>query len=130
MNNTLINKRLEKIAINLALSLIVFGYYSPLIISGYYTSRTKDIGQGYCVVEIGKKQIRYGHNGRILIDSNGDGKLDQVCRLMPVGPFMGGPGYYLSSLERTEQDNLDFQRARELYEEFKRVNGLKNNKEE
>ena len=101
-------------------ALVGFLMYSPLMISGYYGSKIRDIGEDFRMVEIGRTQVRYNYQGMTYIDYNGDGKLDQTCKLMPISPMMGGPGWVLMDIPIKNQDYTNFDRAKQLSNDFKR----------
>ncbi len=93
-------------------------FYAPLLTSFYLISRIENVGNGVDVLEIGN-QILYSYNGLGYIDEGKDGTLDKVVKSMPVGPFMGGPGFALFEVPRTDNDQTNFNFAVNQYNQFK-----------
>ena len=106
-------EHISKHAVNYMIAVLGLGMYSPIIIAGYYQQKIQDLGEGFQMLKMGG-QTRYSYQHRALIDFKSDGTLDQTCRSMPVGPFMGGPGYMLMSIPITNEDKTNFIRAKRL----------------
>ena len=102
-------------------------YFSPTAVAIYMNSKFKDIGEGYTVREIDNQSQFYsgtnGGAGRLCIDENMDGTLDKVLVNMPVGPYMGGPGYRLMKPKTTATDREKFERANYLLSQEKLKGG-------
>ena len=85
-------------------------YFSPMPVAIYMNRKFEDIGEGYMVREIDEQRQFFMRPNLLYVDEKMDGSLDRVLINMPVGPFMGGPGYKLIRTEKTTEDSVRFER--------------------